>query len=195
MKTQYTIAAYVLAGGKSSRMGCDKGLMSYRGKSMVQHTLECLVEANLHAIIVANSSYYHSFGHIVVGDIVQQKGPIGGLLTALTHTSTEYVLLLSCDTPHVTAKLVNFVASQIDGNDAVVPVYNGVSYPMCAAYSTNLKSVVQERVASNKLRMRDLVADVSSKFVDVTGIVPADVNAFANFNSMSDFELINQWNQ
>ena len=170
-------------------MGQDKGLVMFNGKPMVQYSLESVADACRYTFIVANSNRYSQYGVAVIGDVVSCKGPIGGLLTAVMHTTTDYVLLRSCDTPYITSAMVQHVIRCLDGSEAIVPLHNGKLQPMCAAYSKTLIPTLQERISTGRLRMRELIEGVATKFVDMPDGVITNVNAFANINSLSDLEL------
>ncbi len=59
---QQPVNGYILAGGKSSRMGQDKGLMLFNQKPLVQYVLQSLQTVVNKVIIVANNPAYEQFG-------------------------------------------------------------------------------------------------------------------------------------
>ena len=65
-----SISGFVLTGGKSSRMGEDKGLMIFDRKPLVQHALETLDQVAGQVMISANDSVYAQFSHPVVPDAI-----------------------------------------------------------------------------------------------------------------------------
>ena len=103
------ITGVILAGGKSSRMGTDKGLLELNGKPLIQYAIDTLKSIGLEIIIISNNSDYEQFGFPVYPDIIPDKGPIGGVYTALSYSSTEKNLIVSCDTPFLSKKLLNYL--------------------------------------------------------------------------------------
>jgi molybdopterin-guanine dinucleotide biosynthesis protein A len=83
MQNQMELSGIILAGGKSSRMGQDKGLMLFRGKQMVQYSIELLNLFTSQILISSNNQEYNQFGFPVVSDIYKECGPIGGLHAAV----------------------------------------------------------------------------------------------------------------
>ena len=64
----------VLAGGNSSRMGEDKGLILFRGKPMIQHVLDNIAPRFEEVIIVTNNKSYHQFNAKLVSDNCKSIG-------------------------------------------------------------------------------------------------------------------------
>ena len=65
------LSAIILAGGKSSRMGTDKGLVLFNGKPMVEYLIEIFRSLNIPTIIVANNSEYNQFDVPVFEDLIK----------------------------------------------------------------------------------------------------------------------------
>ena len=89
------ITGIVLAGGKSSRMGTDKGLLKFNGKSFVQYSLDALKPLVSEIIIVSDDLNYDTFGLKRINDITKNAGPVAGICAGLEASSTEYNLILS----------------------------------------------------------------------------------------------------
>jgi len=105
-----SITGLVLAGGLGRRMGGeDKGLVPLAGRPMIAHVLEAL-RPQVGAIVVnanRNQDRYAAFGHPVIADAVGgYLGPLAGVLTALQHCTTEFLVTAPCDAPLVAPDLV-----------------------------------------------------------------------------------------
>ena len=99
----------ILCGGKSSRMGRDKGSMIIQDKPMIKHILSTLNHQINEAIIVLNNqdriSKYSKFINpedytytiTFVEDEIKDKGPMPGIMTGLSHIKSNYALVLPCD--------------------------------------------------------------------------------------------------
>ena len=86
------ISGYILAGGKSSRMGSDKGLMLLNKKAVIQHAIEQLEKSVKNIFIISNNIEYEKFGFKLIPDLIKDIGPAGGIYTALKHTHTNQTL-------------------------------------------------------------------------------------------------------
>lgn len=159
MKSPVKIEAYVLAGGKSSRMGQDKGRISFQGKPMISYVLEVLQRAGLPVTIIANDKAYESFGYPVIPDIVKEKGPMGGLLTALRNTSADQILLVSCDMPFVQEDLILSLLDMGSRQTIVVPEVEGKIYPMPGIYPLEVLDETKKHIESGRLKMKDFISE------------------------------------
>ncbi|HLN01880.1 MAG TPA: molybdenum cofactor guanylyltransferase [Bryobacteraceae bacterium] len=130
-------AAFVLAGGHSSRMGCDKAHLLLQGRSLVEHVAAQARGVTDNITLVGEISRYANLGYPVIEDVFPGRGPLSGIHAALTHSGSEWNLILACDMPQVTAAfLVQLMARAEAGQaSAVIPVGpDAVPQPLCAAY-------------------------------------------------------------
>lgn len=97
------ITGLILAGGQGSRMnGADKGLLEICGATLLAAILEILQPqvANLMISANRNLSAYRQYGYPVLTDtIAGYPGPLGGILSAMDHCDTEFLLTVPCDAP------------------------------------------------------------------------------------------------
>jgi len=85
------ITGIILAGGKSSRMGMDKGFCALNGKPMVQYAIDILEQTCDSIIICSNNSDYELFDLPVIPDIIKDIGPMGGIYSGLKNSKTQWV--------------------------------------------------------------------------------------------------------
>jgi len=92
------ISAYVLAGGNSRRFGSDKARATLHGHPLILTLSNQLIGLGFKVTVVGkHDDQYADLGLDTIGDIEPDKGPIGGLRTALTHRRAGWILLCSCD--------------------------------------------------------------------------------------------------
>ncbi len=101
-RTEQKYTGIILAGGQSSRMGKEKGLMRWKGKTLIEHAIAILSPLCENIIISANNDHFDSFGYPVVGDLFPGCGPMGGIFSVLTKSETLNNLVIPSDTPFVT---------------------------------------------------------------------------------------------
>ena len=97
----------ILVGGKSSRMGSDKGLLSYKGKPLVKYSIEALKNKCQHTMLVGENSAYDKFKLPRFEDDTPNLGPLGGIQKGLRMSEQEWNIILSTDIPHVNEWVVN----------------------------------------------------------------------------------------
>ena len=94
----FSIGGYVLAGGRSSRMGRDKALIHLAGKPLIEHAVTKLRRICTHVHLLTSDIALAAFAPILP-DIHLNCGPIGGIETALMQTSNDWNLFLPVDMP------------------------------------------------------------------------------------------------
>lgn len=109
------LSAYILCGGKSSRMQSEKGLVYYNGKPFIRWIIEAVVPITSTIILVTSNGAYSLVGLPMIEDIYENKGPVGGIFTALKHTKSSRNLILSCDVPRITTELLTLLTHCIPG--------------------------------------------------------------------------------
>ena len=130
------MSAIILAGGKSERMGQDKALMPYLGRTLIEHVLNAVNKIVADVVIVADIS--DKFGLSpsvrVIGDLYPDKGPLGGLITGLRFAGEGSHFVVACDMPFIQPELISYLLSRIGDHDAVIPKSNERLQPLCAVY-------------------------------------------------------------
>jgi len=119
-------AGFVLAGGRSSRMGEDKALVPFAGRPLVEPALAVLRQAGLEAFIAGARSSLAAFAP-VVEDFQPGLGPLSGIIAALESTTVRRAVFLSVDLPLLPASLLRSMLhhAQITGRAVTVPSVNG----------------------------------------------------------------------
>jgi len=162
------IEVFILAGGKSRRMGSDKGLIDFKGVPMITHILRVLDKLNLPTNIISSNKEYSKFGKPVYQDIIPNKGPLGGLYTALELSNSPMILLLACDMPSLNLKaLKRLIKLAFSGNMVVSTDGKNIS-PFFSCYPQSLKNDVKKAIERNELRLLDFVFKNSYTLLDLS---------------------------
>ncbi|MGO9260915.1 MAG: molybdenum cofactor guanylyltransferase [Bryobacteraceae bacterium] len=184
-------AGYLLVGGRSSRMGSDKALLPFRG-SLLGRSLAGFVErAAGGVVLVGNPQLAPLVGYPAIPDRYPGEGPLGGILTALGHTASDWNLLVACDMPGLSAE---FLAGLLDAAarsdaDALVPVGpGGRPEPLCAVYHRRALEPLGRAFARG---VRKIVAaleeDAQSAPLAVCRWPVAEAGVFQNVNTPEDW--------
>ena len=173
--------AYILAGGKSSRMGEDKGLKLLHHKPMIVYVIEALIPRFPRIKISAGNPEYNRFGYEVIADIVPEKGPIGGIYTVLKNSSFDDVFIISCDMPYISGSSFDYLLQQ-KNKSATVAVCNGQIQPLFGVYGKNLIPVLEAKIEQNQLGMTAFLREINATLVDINNEA-----GFLNINTPDDF--------
>ena len=183
-----TISAVILAGGLARRMGgADKGLQLLQNKPLVAHILDRLTPQVSQIAINANRSLpeYAQFGVPVFQDEIDGfQGALSGMLTALRHASTDYVLFVPCDCPFLPLNLVEKLKSAVE-NQAVLAAYahdGERDHPTFCLISRQLSTALDAYLASGERRMLFFMREQGAARVDFS----AQKDAFRNFNTLAE---------
>ena len=173
-------AGFVLAGGRSSRMGRDKALLEFHGATLLEVAARKLRQVVPAVTIVGPPQRYGHLGWPVIPDLVDGCGPLGGLYTALSNTAAEWNLVLACDMPAVTPETLRALlqAAPNCGCDALVPETAAGWEPLCAVYHRRLAPALGSAIQRKLFKMQEFVSKI--------GACPwpaPDAALFANLNT------------
>jgi molybdenum cofactor guanylyltransferase len=182
------ITGIILAGGKSSRMGTDKGLLDLNGKKIVEHIIEQLKPNVGELIIIANNKNYDGFSFQVYQDLVEPCGPMGGIYTALEKSLTENNIVVSCDIPNITSKIIAHIISNIGDEAVLVPVHNGNIEPLCAVYKKSIAKKIKNLIETGEYKLKDALKTLNTRYIDVSSSSGFSESVFTNINTPQELE-------
>ena len=173
-------AGFVLAGGRSFRMGQDKALLPWKGSTLIESVAREVFSAAGNVTLIGSPERYGKLGFPVISDRIAGCGPLGGLHAALSATTAEWNVLVACDMPAVTHQLLEELlnAAEASGADALVPQTPGGLEPLCAVYNVRLLPIVESAIHSKLLKMHDFVSTIQTR----TWPAP-DPAVFCNINT------------
>ena len=168
MNNKQNITGIILAGGKSSRMGSDKGFLKLNGSTFVSHIIEAIKPMVNEIIVVSNNSDYDVFNLKRVNDIIEDAGPLAGLYTGLFHSKTEFNLVLSCDIPFInTAVLKQLIEGFDDDFDAIQLQSQDKTMPLIAMYKRQWMHQFLKLLQNDKRRLRIAVEQLHTKTITI----------------------------
>ncbi len=94
-------------------MGADKALVPFQGRPLVEHALEILRGAGLHAAIAGARSPLGAYGP-VIEDVEADKGPLGGICAALASISAHRAVFVPVDLPLLPSSLITYMVRQAE---------------------------------------------------------------------------------
>jgi molybdopterin-guanine dinucleotide biosynthesis protein A len=186
------MTSIILAGGKSLRLGQSKFLVTIGGKSLIQWVVDRLTVLSTEIIIATAHGQAipcSSAARIrMVADIYPGKGPLGGIYSGLIASSSARAIVVGCDTPFLSAGLLEHMTQTSPAFDVVVPRIKDKVEPLCAVYSKNCVAHIQELLRQDELRIIELFPMVKVRYVEEDEIDSFDPEhlSFFNVNTQAD---------
>lgn len=191
--TPVTVAAAsfslaIIAGGKSRRMGRDKAFIEVGGKTLVERVIAASADlGQAETMLIANQpDDYRRFGLPIHRDILPNKGPLGGIYTALTKAKSDWVLALACDMPFVNRDLLRHMIEQTDdAADIVVPRVDGYPQGLHALYRRTCLKPIERQLEADRLKIIRFYEQMRVRYLDESDYAAIDPDGccFTNLNS------------
>jgi len=178
-------AAFILAGGRSSRMGSDKALLPLRGATLVEHVMAQVHSVTSNITLVGNSKRHINLGYPVIEDRFVGCGPLAGIHAALATTNCDWNLILACDMPEVTAGFLCQLMEHAESGscDAVIPVPpGGIPEPLCAVYHRRCEGVIANALQNGIRKVTGVLAGLKVDYWPVP-----HPNFFRNLNTPQEW--------
>ena len=185
------LTAFVLAGGKSSRMGTDKAFLLLEGQTLVQRALELARSVTDDVRIVGARDRFAAFAP-VLEDEYAERGPLGGIHAALSSTSSDFNLMLAVDLPFLQARFLQYLADEARVANAVVtvPKAAGGLQPLCAVYRREFGPVAEQALNAGRNKIDTLFTQVAVRIIEEDELArfafPATM--FDNLNTREEWE-------
>lgn len=185
------ISGIVLSGGKSSRMGTNKSLLLLHDKPVIMHIVEELQTISEEVYVITNDPQTYEFiGQPMLSDRYKNKGPLAGLETALYHVEADAYMIAACDMPFIDQQVYSYLLQQLDGYDAVVPIYDGQVHPLSGIYKKDVLRHIQHQLERNRLRVNSFFDYIHVKYVETYDDICEHVlhKHFFNMNHPDEYE-------
>ena len=185
-------AAYILAGGQSSRMGRDKAMLAPGGVPLLMRTAALLAPLAGPPVIIGPPQRYSALGYRVIPDDSPGIGPLGGIATALRHTNQPWNLVVGCDLPFLTPEWLDYLLGRAVESkaDAVIPQSAAGSEPLCAMYRKTCVTAILAAIERGTRKVTDAFVGLKIDTVPPQEWKPFDESGhlFKNMNTPEDFE-------
>ena len=182
----------IQAGGQSSRMGRDKGLLPFQGTTLIQYILGQLNRIGDETLIISNRpGDYENFGPTVYSDSIPDCGALGGIYSAVFYAKHDVCAILACDMPFINILLLHHLINLAPSYDAVIPrlVPNDYAEPFRAVYrKKTCLPAIKQRLDAGELKVSEFFDDVKIRYVEKEELQRFDQNllSFTNINTPED---------
>ncbi|NOY38413.1 MAG: molybdenum cofactor guanylyltransferase [Chlorobi bacterium] len=187
-----SLTGIILAGGRSHRMGKDKGLIRYHGKTLIEQAIGTLAPWCSDLLISANNPVYEQFGLRVVPDSIRDIGPMGGILSGLEASPNNANLILACDIVAVPENLLQLLTKYARNHEAVIPLHpDGKAEPLCAWYHRNICNPMANEAKRGNYKLIDFLRQRDTVFLPLqTSLKDYHPQILRNLNRPEDFFLL-----
>lgn len=160
------VSAVILAGGKSLRMGCDKGQMCFKRKPMLDYSLEVVSKVTEDVLISSSNSLHNRPGCRMVEDVYPNCGPASGIHAALTSAKHPWLWVVSADMPFLSINIFDQMFIRRKSHGAVVPRWNdGKMEPLCALYHRSSLGVIDKALSSGVYKMQTIIESIHPRWL------------------------------
>jgi molybdopterin-guanine dinucleotide biosynthesis protein A len=186
------ITAVIMAGGKSLRMGSDKALLKIGNLPAVEFQLQRLKP--LFDEIILSTNAPEEFRHLDIPclpDIIPDRGPLGGIYTALLRAKNPYIFAIACDMPFISTALIDYLKEKCEGYDVTIPETERGLEPLHAIYSRDCVPAIKKHLeVDSKGRVIGFFPDVKVRVItkEEIALIEGGPQAFLNFNTPEDYQ-------
>jgi molybdopterin-guanine dinucleotide biosynthesis protein A len=182
------LAAALLVGGASQRMGSDKAQLPLDGSALATRIARVLAAISEELWLVGGSPPADAPGRRIA-DLPGPQCSLRGLASALRACEAEWVLVVATDLPLVSAELLLGLAAWPDA-DAVVPRDARGTHALCARYRKRaVLPIAEQRLAAGELALRGVLDAVATSYVEGETLAALDPDAMALVNVNTPEEL------
>jgi molybdopterin-guanine dinucleotide biosynthesis protein A len=179
-------------------MGLDKAFLSFLGRPLVERALATMRQVCPSVTIVGAPQKFSSYG-AAVSDIFPGCGPLAGIHTGLTHSSSELNLFLAVDMPLVPADLLAFLFATAEQTDAsvVVPRTPRGLQPLCAVYRRGFQTVAEDSLRAGEYKIDSAFAVLPVRVIEEKELESHGFSerVFFNVNTPADLREAEQFAQ
>lgn len=191
----------ILCGGRSRRMGKDKGSLPFKGKPMLLHLIHTIKEvADEIILVLRDENQIRDYEKILkdensiltVIDKKKDQGPLIGILTGLSYIKSDRAQILPCDSPFITKKFILNMFKIMENSDfeAAVPIWDdGHTEPLHSIYKKSSIKLIEKLTKNGKRDVNSLISCLNVKFIDIEQL---DISgrSFHNINTIKDIDFI-----
>ena len=181
-----TLTAIVLCGGRSTRMGQDKGALPFGNETMLQRIVRITRTIASDVIVVGRRDQ----AGITVHDSVEDQGPLAGIASGLAASKTDLNIVVACDMPLIKTEVLQRLIDSIGDADICVAMTEGHASALCGVYRSRVAVVAQSLFDSGERRVMPLLDLVQTKRVDAALLrdIDPDLETFVSCDLAAKYQ-------
>ncbi len=176
-------SSFILIGGKSERFGSPKWRMKFHGKPVLDGLIDLCKYFHQSSTIVSKKGMENPQAQSIIYDRYSFHAPIAGIATALSHTKSQWNLILSCDLPLIRPLVVRRLMESVEEDyDIVIPHSGNGFEPLCALYDKSVLPVIENLIEKEEFALFKLLEKLKTKIVECRDLK----EQFTNVNRVED---------
>jgi len=183
------LSAFILAGGKSTRMGTDKAFVLLEGRTLLARMLDLARKMTSNVHIVGDPAKFAPFAP-TIEDIFPGCGPLAGIHAALHASQTDLNVILAVDVPFVSQTLLDYFIFRAENSNANVTLARaaGGLQPLCAVYRRSFANVAEDALRAGRYKIDALFDQTSTQVIEEAELesVGFSPRIFRNLNAPQD---------
>lgn len=189
------ISCVILAGGASKRFnGIVKAKIVIDGKTIISRIIETISDIFDEIIIVTNKpdEFKEYRNYKIIGDQFLNKGPLGGIHSALKETDRKALFVVAGDMPLLEKEIIIRQIDFFNNNDCdiLIPQINNNIEPLHGIYKKTIISILEEYLeGENDYAIREFFKKTDVRYMQFEGS-EKHISAFTNINSPSDISVV-----
>ncbi len=177
------VAAAILSGGNSQRMGFDKQLITIDGLLLRDYQSQILNSLFNEVIVVTQHPSLYDHSVKCVKDLLPYSCPLTGIYSALSETKYDAVFVIACDMPIIDIDLIKLMSDEFEDKnpDVCIPFYGDYFEPLYGFYSKRCQATIKQYLEKGERKIRT--------FYDEINLLPyyaENTSTFINLNEPSD---------
>lgn len=167
------LRALVLLGGKSSRMGEEKGLIQYHEKTQAEHLVSLLEEIGLEVFLSVREEQKENYSFLnrpFITDQLQDAGPLGGIASAMRKFPRTAFLVVACDLPNLQIEQLEFLVKNRNAKvfaTCYESPLDGGPEPLCSIYEPKSFSALMKVWVNGKSCPRKMLFNRSVEILPI----------------------------
>jgi molybdopterin-guanine dinucleotide biosynthesis protein A len=191
------LSAFILAGGKSTRMGADKAFVRLGGRTLLDRVQGLARSLTSDVRIIGDPAKFAAFAP-VVQDVFRECGPLAGIHAALRASSRELNLILAVDVPFVSLPLLQYLIERARNSataTVTVTQAGGGWQPLCAVYRREFADAAEQALRAGRHKIDALFEATPTQVIKEDELEAAGFSAemFRNLNTREELEAAQVW--
>jgi molybdopterin-guanine dinucleotide biosynthesis protein A len=176
-------------------MGENKSLLKLEGITFIEKTTNLMKNIFEDVIIITNTPYEYKFLDLpLYEDIYKEKGPMGGIHSGLTYSTTDRNFVISCDTPLMTREMIQYLVEYNTKHPVLFCEAAGYHQPLAGIYEKKILPVIEKILEDNsitdKKSIHRFLNNVDKEIINPEELPFYEDTIFFNVNKPEDYEII-----